>query len=101
MNGKPGTVKFTDSKEVFITLKVMTGRKQNRLYRDSDGRLICELTAKPFRGQANKEVLRFLYQKLNSKCSRITIEKGFKSSTKLLKISNIENEDLETKLSLK
>ena len=78
---KSGGLNFT-----FIVL-AKPGSKKERLFLDSEGRLVMAFTAKPVDGEANKALLKILGKLLGVTPSKIMLEKGTKSKIKQFRVS--------------
>ena len=61
--------------------------KKERLFLDSEGRLVVSLTARPVDGEANKALLKTLGKLLGISSSKIMLEKGTKSKIKQFRVS--------------
>ena len=60
--------------------------KKERLFLDSEGRLVVSLTARPVDGEANKALLKTLGKLLGISSSKIMLEKGTKSKIKQFRV---------------
>ena len=72
-----------------FTFKVMAkpSSKKERLFLDSEGRLVVSLTARPVDGEANKALIKVLGKFLGISSSKIRLEKGNKSKIKQFRVS--------------
>ena len=61
--------------------------KKERLFLDSEGRLVVSLTARPVDGEANRALLKNLGKLLGISSSKIMLEKGTKSKIKQFRVS--------------
>jgi len=71
-----------DRDGVFLRVLVKPRAKENRIAGAEGDYLVVEVKASPARGEANRELLKFLRKELN--VSQIAIIKGMKSREKIL-----------------
>lgn len=84
---------------LFLTLKVVPNKKQNRIVkREDELSLKVELKAKPVEGKANQELIRYLAKLLGIKQDQIAIVRGTHSHNKVLRIEGIAQQTLHDKL---
>lgn len=69
-----------------VEIYVNTGAHTTKMDGYHDGRIKIKLAAKPVKGEANKELINFLSQKLNINKTSITILYGEKNRNKCLNI---------------
>jgi uncharacterized protein (TIGR00251 family) len=74
---------------VTIKVKVTPGSRSNALVGEKGDCLALKLTAPPTEGRANKELVRFLAQKLGIAPSSIRILRGHLSREKILLVSGV------------
>ncbi len=86
-----------EGKSIFITLGIKPNAPKTEIYRDFGGELMMKVKSPPTKGKANKEIEKFIKDKIGYQAR---IVKGKKSRTKMIEIPNIELsiEDLEKEL---
>ncbi len=75
-----------------IEVKVIPSAKKKEI-RFENGIFKIKINSKPQDGKANKEMIEFISKKLKIAKSKISIIKGEKQKSKLIKIEGIENFD--------
>jgi uncharacterized protein len=85
-------------KSTRIAVQAHPGAKRNEVLRFEEGVWHLKIAAPPTEGKANKELIEFLSEILNTSKSRITIEKGTTSHKKLVSIQGITEEDIQVRL---
>ncbi|MBT8490304.1 MAG: YggU family protein [Deltaproteobacteria bacterium] len=81
---------------IIFTLRVVPRSSRCEITGIQNDALKLKITAPPVEGKANEECIRFLSDKLGIKKNRITIKAGHKSKNKIIVISGITKEDLES-----
>jgi uncharacterized protein (TIGR00251 family) len=81
---------------IIFTLRVVPRSSRCEITGIQNDALKLKITAPPVEGKANEECIRFLSDKLGIKKNRITIKAGHKSKNKIIAISGITKEDLES-----
>jgi len=81
---------------IIFTLRVVPRSSRCEITGIQNDALKLKITAPPVEGKANEECIRFLSDKLGIKKNRITIKSGHKSKNKIIAISGITKEDLES-----
>lgn len=87
-----------ETKRARITVRVQPAARTNRVLNLKDGVLHVRISATPAEGKANKALIKFLSEILDISKSRVTIEKGLTSRTKLLVIDGLTNEEFDLQL---
>lgn len=85
----------TGDNSVIISLTVIPNSNKNKLYVDPDsGEIICEVKAKPIKGNANKNVIKMLSKRFNIASANIDIVKGLKTRDKIIVIKNRSKDEI-------
>lgn len=69
-----------------LRVRVQTGASFNRVERLENGSIKAHLTARPFKDEANKALVKILAKELGVSKSRIGIIAGVKSKDKIVQI---------------
>ena len=77
-----------------ITVRVQPKAKRNQVVRFEDGVLYLKIAAPPVKGKANGALLAFLSDILGVSKSRLSIEKGATSRTKVISIAGLTQEEV-------
>ena len=76
---------------LILELKIIPNKKQSRLIEKMDnGAYKVELKAKPIKGQANRELTRFLGKLLGLKHNQVILIRGVHSHHKVVKLNVID-----------
>ena len=70
----------------YIEVKVQTRASKRSIEQLNDGHFKAWVTAPPFKGKANQEVLALLAEFFNLPLSRVKLIRGHRSKIKLIKI---------------
>jgi uncharacterized protein (TIGR00251 family) len=81
-----------------IVVQVQPKSSRNRVTGFEDGVLHVKIAAPPVKGEANRELVRFLSDILGTAKSNITIEKGLTSRRKVVGISGMGQEEVAKQL---
>ena len=65
---------------------------------NEEGRLQVRVAASPVEGKANKELVRFLAQRLDIPPSYVTVVRGATSRHKVVDVQGLSEEEVRTKL---
>lgn len=76
-----------------ITIKVVPKASYRKVILDKNGSIKCYLNSLPEDGKANRELIKFLAEKLNIPQYEIEIMQGLTSKIKVLNISGFWNEE--------
>jgi uncharacterized protein (TIGR00251 family) len=82
--------------ETRISIRVQPNAKKNEVLGFRDGILHIRIAAPPVKGKANKELVDYLSDILGIAKSRIEVEKGAAGKNKLVGISGINRERVES-----
>ena len=74
-----------------ILIKVIPNSSKTEIIEETHDYLKIKLKAVPIKGQANKELIKFLSKKYNVSKSNIEIIKGLTSKDKLVRIYNLKS----------
>jgi uncharacterized protein (TIGR00251 family) len=88
-----GNVQLKEEKTT-IVVQVQPKSSRNRVTGFKDGVLYVKVAAPPVKGEANRELLRFLSDILGTARSNITIEKGLTSRRKVISIKGLGQEEV-------
>jgi uncharacterized protein (TIGR00251 family) len=88
-----GNVQLKEEKTT-IVVQVQPKSSRNRVTGFEDGVLYVKIAAPPVKGEANRELLRFLSDILGTARSNITIEKGLTSRRKVISIKGLGQEEV-------
>lgn len=77
-----------------IVVQVQPNASQNRVARFEDGILHLRIAAPPVKGQANRELLRFLSDILGASRTSLTIEKGLTSKRKVIAVTGLTQQQV-------
>ncbi|MEX2684426.1 MAG: DUF167 domain-containing protein [Candidatus Sigynarchaeota archaeon] len=84
-----------------ITVIAHPGSRKDAIAIDDDGTtLVIHVTAPPEKGKANKAIMKLLARYLGIGPSNISILRGSTSSTKILRVDGMNNEQLMRSLDL-
>ncbi len=84
-----------------LKVKITPNAKKNEIVGWFGDQLKIKIAAVPEKGKANKELINFLSSELDLPKSFFEVVQGHTSSSKLLEIKGICEEDLDSKLDLK
>ena len=82
-----------------ISLLVYPGATRNKVLGFAEGQLRIKVAAPPVKGKANRELIAFLSQLLDTGKSNIDIIKGHTSRNKLIAIEGLSQEEVMKRLS--
>ena len=71
---------------ILITVHVVPNAGQTEILLERDGGIMMRVNAKPVKGKANREIIKWLSKKLGTPSSRIRIVAGLTSSLKAIAI---------------
>lgn len=89
----PEAISETSDGRVLIKVLAKPGAKQNSVT-DIQEEVGIQIAAPPVEGAANTELIRYLGSVLGVKRSQLTLEKGSKSRTKTVSVSNVTREGI-------
>lgn len=78
-----------DDEKIRIPVHVQPNANRNEILGFQDGTLRVRIAARPIKGQANQELIKFLSDTLGVSKSSLIIEKGATSKRKLISISGL------------
>jgi len=81
-----------------ITVHVQPNAQRNEALGYEDGVLRVKIAAPPVKGRANKELIEFLSDILGVSRGSVTIEKGATSRSKVIGVSGLSQDEVETRL---
>ncbi len=84
--------------DVLLAIKVVTGASRDEIRGMVGDRLKVRTSAPPEDGRANKAVCALLARALGIKKSRVTIESGFTSAEKTIRIEAVSADDVSNRL---
>jgi uncharacterized protein (TIGR00251 family) len=73
-----------------LTLYVKPKSREIRLFSEPDGTFTMNVTAPPERGEANREIVKWMSKRLGKSSSEIRIISGFHSNRKIIEILGID-----------
>ncbi len=83
-----------------IQIKLIPGAAKNQYVGEEGGCFKIKVSARPVKGKANKALIKFLSDILDVPKNRIQIISGEKSRLKTLRISGLEPDEIQTRLSV-
>ena len=84
-----------------ITVHVQPNARRNEVLGFEDGVLRVKIAAPPVKGKANKELIEFISQLLGVSKSSVTVEKGATSKNKVIGVSGLSQDEVETRLAVR
>ena len=89
---------MTGKQPARISVRVQPNAKRNEAVRFEDGVMHLKIAAPPVKGKANEALLTFLSDVLGVSKSRLTIEKGATSRTKVLAVEGMSLEEVKKRI---
>ncbi|XP_044256958.1 UPF0235 protein C15orf40 homolog [Tribolium madens] len=94
-----GPITSDKSKNILISILAKPGAKQNAITSINSDGVGVQINAPPSEGEANTELVKYIASVLGLRKSDVTLNKGFKSRNKVLKIEgSITLEEVKSKL---
>ena len=81
-----------------ITIRVQPNASRNEISGIRDGVLHVKIAAPPIKGRANQELVNFLSDILGVSKSRLTIERGLASKTKVIRVDGLTQDEVANQL---
>ncbi|KYB29573.1 UPF0235 protein C15orf40 homolog-like Protein [Tribolium castaneum] len=94
-----GPITLNKSKNIIISVLAKPGAKQNAITGINSDGVGVQINAPPSEGEANTELVKYMASVLGLRKSDVTLDRGFKSRNKVLKIQgSITLEEVRRKL---
>ncbi|RZC40161.1 UPF0235 protein C15orf40 -like protein, partial [Asbolus verrucosus] len=91
-----GPINLDKSNNIIISILAKPGAKQNSITSISSEGVGVQISAPPSEGEANTELLKYMAVVLGLRKSDVTLDRGFKSRIKTLKVTgNISLEEVK------
>ncbi len=81
-----------------LTIQVQPRAKRSEVLGFADGILRLKIAAPPIEGKANKEVVSYLSEILDTSKSNITIDRGHTSKVKIVTIAGLDRDQIYKKV---
>lgn len=92
---------MTNSPQTALAVHVRPGAKRNEIKAFVDGAVHLNIAAPPVEGKANKELIEFLSELLDTAKSNVTVERGLTGRSKTLLVRGMTMDQILHKLGLK
>jgi uncharacterized protein (TIGR00251 family) len=81
-----------------IAIRLKPGAKQDRITIGPNAEIAVAVTAPPVEGKANSHLIKFIAKKIGVPKSACSIIKGHTARNKVVKIDDVENSEIRTRL---
>jgi uncharacterized protein (TIGR00251 family) len=84
-----------------MTVHIKTLKSETKLLCEPDGTITIHVTAPPMKGKANREIRKWLSQKLGVPSSNVQLVAGFHSNVKVIEIRGMTDAEIAAALGIR
>jgi hypothetical protein len=88
------------SNDVRLTVHVKPLRNETKLLCEPDGTLTIHVAAPPVKGKANREIVRWLAERLRTSSSNVQLVAGYHSNLKVIEITGMTDAEIAAVLGI-
>jgi uncharacterized protein (TIGR00251 family) len=89
------------SNSIRLTVNVKALRSETKLLCEPDGTITIHVAAPPMKGKANREIRKWLSQKLGISSSNVQLVAGFHSNVKVIEIKGMTDAEIAAALGIR